>query len=138
MSKQNVQKIEVVFAQATKTFFGIVVASILTACVTMGNLHLSGTLEELKRNYPQVKQIVIEEAANNGFGTLTSEVKPSEFNNWEGELFFQLKTANGTDQLFVTFRNLPQGVDIWVHGAGTRSNPDSAAKAIAARLTKLK
>jgi hypothetical protein len=126
------------FARAIKVLVSIVVVSIITACVSIGNTHLLGTQEEFKRNYPQIKQIAIEEAANNGFGTLTSEVKPSEFNNWEGELFFQLNTANGTDQLFVTFRNLPQGVDIWVHGAGTRSNPDSAAKAIAARLTQLK
>ena len=138
MLKQNMQKVDVVIARATKILIGIVVASILTACVSVGSLHLRGTHEELERNYPQIKKIAIEEAANNGFGTLTSEVKPSKFNNWEGELFFQLKTPNGTDQLFVTFRNKPEGVDIWVHGAGTRSNPDSASKAIAARLAELK
>lgn len=126
------------FARATKIFIGIVVASILAACISVGSVRLLATHEEFERNYSQIKKIAIEEAANNGFGTLTSEVKPSKFNNWEGELFFQLKTANGTDQLFVTFRNKPDGVDIWVHGAGTRSNPDSAAKAISARLVKLK
>ena len=137
ISKQNMRKNNV-FARGAMIFIGSVLTSILTACVSMGSAHLLATQEELLKNYPQIKQIVIEEAANNGFGTLTSEVKPSEFNNWEGELFFQLKTANGIDQLFVTFRNRPQGVDIWVHGAGTRSNPDSAAKAISARLAKMK
>ena len=79
----------------------------------------------------------MEEAANNGFGALTSEVKPSEYNDWTGRLFFQLKTSNGTDQLFVDFNRVDTGVNIWIHGAGTRSNPDSAAKAIQARITQL-
>jgi len=96
------------------------------------------TQEEFNRNYPEMRRIIIEEAANNGFGTLTSEVKPSQYNDWKGQLFFALVTSNGTDQLFVEFERQANGVGIWIHGAGTRANPESAAKAISARLIRLK
>jgi hypothetical protein len=121
-----------------KSVIAIILISVLTACVSLGSERLSATSEVFTRNYSSIKQIAIEEAANNGFGTLTSEVKPSEFNDWKGQLFFQLVTTNGTDQLFVKFSENPEGIDIWIHGAGTRANPDSAAKAISARIAKLK
>mgnify|MGYP001588631348 FL=1 len=87
--------------------------------------------------YSSIRKIVIEEAANNGFSTLTSEVKPSQFNGWKGQLFFQLVTPNGTDQLFVEFEKKNEGVSVWAHGAGTRGNASSAAKSITARLSQL-
>ena len=88
-------------------------------------------------NYQAIKAMLIEEAANSGFGTLSSEIKPSEFNGWKGQLFFQLKTANGTDQLFIEFKNIDAGVEVYVHGAGTRSDPKSAAASIEAHLANL-
>ncbi len=118
-------------------FLIFLAACAVAGCVTLGSARFSLTQEYFLENYPQIKSIIVEEAANNGFGALTSEVKPSEFNDWTGKLFFQLKTANGTDQLFVEFSKDPNGVNIWVHGAGTRSNPDSAAKAIQARLSRI-
>jgi len=103
----------------------------------MGNQRFAMKANTFVANYPKIKKIIVEEAANNGFGALTSEVKPSEYNNFEGRLFFQLKTTNGMDQLFADFKRTENGVNIWIHGGGTRANPDSAAKAIEARLKHL-
>ena len=124
-------------SQSTKVFAGILIALTLQGCVTMGSQRFALKPETITSNYAQVKQIVLEEAANNGFKELTSEIRPSEYNGYEGRLFFQLKTPAGTDQLFVDFKKTDVGVSVNVHGAGTRSNPDSAAKAIQARLSRL-
>lgn len=116
----------------------LLILCILTSCVTMGSQRL--VLRQnlfTSANYTSVKQIVVEEAANNGFSQLTSEVRPSEFNGWKGQLYFALVTPNGTDQLFVEFLRQGEGVSVHMHGAGTRANPDSASKAIAARLRQL-
>jgi len=89
------------------------------------------------KHYEDVKRIVLEEAANNGFTQMTGEIKPSQYNGWKGQIYFSLVTPNGTDQLFVEFE--PQGdlESVYVNGAGTRTNGDSAAQAIQARLGKL-
>jgi len=90
--------------------------------------------EELVVNkYETLRKIVIEEAGNNGFSQLTSEIKPSKYNEQKGRLFFSLKTPMGTDQLFADF---DKG-NINVHGAGFRSNPESAIKAITIRIKEL-
>jgi hypothetical protein len=110
---------------------------ITQGCGTIGNQRLIMKEDTFQTKYSTIKQIVIEEAANNGFSTLTSEIKPSEYNNWKGRFFFQLKTAGGTDQLFVDFKKTPEGISVWTHGAGIRGDANSAAKAIAARLGQL-
>lgn len=120
-----------------RIFFGFLIAVTLQACVTMGSQRFTMRTETFATNYPKIKKIVVEEAANNGFSELTSEVKPSRYNDYEGQLFFQLKTGNGTDQLFVEFKKVENGVAVNVHGGGTRANPASAAKAIEARLKEL-
>jgi hypothetical protein len=109
----------------------------LSGCVTIGRGAVVFSRGLQPAEYESIKKIVVEEAANNGFRELTSEVKPSEFNNWKGQLFFSLKTPNGTDQLFVEFERQASGVVMKMHGAGTRSNPDSAIKAIASRVKPL-
>jgi hypothetical protein len=109
----------------------------LSGCVTTGRGAVVFSRGLQPGEYESIKKIVVEEAANNGFRELTSEVKPSEFNNWKGQLFFSLKTPNGTDQLFVEFERQASGVVMKMHGAGTRSNPDSAIKAISARVKPL-
>lgn len=124
------------FTRTSKLLIFAILTVILNACVSMGNARLSATQDEFVRNYPLIKSIAIEEAANNGFGALTSEVKPSKYNNWKGQLYFSLVTPNGTDQLFVKFERKGDSVGIWVHGAGTRGNADSAAQAISARILK--
>jgi hypothetical protein len=110
---------------------------ITQGCVAIGNERLVIKEDTFQAKYSTIRQIVIEEAANNGFSTLTSEIKPSEYNNWKGRFFFQLITANGTDQFFVDFKKTPEGISVWTHGAGTRGDASSAAKAIAARLGQL-
>lgn len=120
-----------------EVFLCFLVASLLHGCVTVGSERLVLKEDTFASKYPSIRQVVIDEAANNGFSTLTSEVKPSEFNAWKGRLFFQLVTPNGTDQLFVDFERKAGGVSVWAHGAGTRGNANSAAKAIAARLRQL-
>lgn len=106
----------------------------LAGCVTLGSSRLLVKQDVFAAKYEAIKRIVLEEAANNGFGQLTSEVKPSEFNGWKGKLYFALVTPNGTDQLFVEFQRQGDSVSVYTHGAGTRANPDSAARAIEARL----
>jgi hypothetical protein len=115
----------------------ICITFFISGCVTIGSdrflLEKSVTFDQ----YNLIKQIIVEEAGSNGFGTLTSEIKPSEHNNWEGQLYFKLVTPNGTDQLFAEFSKKEGQISVYIHGAGTRSNPDSAAKAVRARLTKI-
>ncbi len=106
-------------------------------CVTLGSEQLLLKQAVFSSSYAHIKSIVLEEAANNGFSQLTSEVKPSEFNQWKGKMYFALVTPNGTDQLFVEFQRQGDSVSVNIHGAGTRGNPDSAAKAITARLRQL-
>lgn len=113
------------------------IALITQGCITVGNERLVIKEDTFQAKYSTIKQIVIEEAANNGFSTLTSEIKPSQYNNWKGRFFFQLTTAGGTDQLFVDFKKAPEGISVWTHGAGIRGNANSASKAIAARLGQL-
>ena len=86
--------------------------------------------------YSVIKKVIIEEAANGGFASLTGEIKPSQYNNWTGQLYFSLKTPNGTDQFYAKFEKMLQGdkVQLFMHGSGTRTNPDSAIKAINGRL----
>ncbi|MCA1773831.1 MAG: hypothetical protein LC677_14985, partial [Halomonas sp.] len=121
-------------------FKKIILISLLTivaGCVSVGWEQLTLSKSTFENQYPQIKKIATEEAANYGFSDLTSEVKPSQFNDYKGRLFFQLETTNGTDQLFVDFSPDPQGVAVKVHGAGTRGDADAAAQAISARLKKL-
>lgn len=120
-----------------KAFLCIFVVSLFQGCVTIGSGRLVMKEDTFASKYSSIKQIVIKEAANNGFSTLTSEIKPSQYNGWEGRLFFQLVTPNGTDQLFEDFKKKAEGVSVLAHGAGTRGNASSAAKAIAARLSQL-
>lgn len=115
----------------------MVVVLSLSGCITTGRGAVVFSRGLQPGEYESIKKIVVEEAANNGFRELTSEVKPSEFNSWKGQLFFSLKTPNGTDQLFVEFERQASGVVMKMHGAGTRSNPDSAIKAIASRVKPL-
>ncbi len=126
------------FTRFQKVFLCIFVVSLFQGCVTVGSERLVMKNDTFASKYSSIRQIVIEEAANNGFSTLTSEVKPSQFNGWEGQLFFQLVTPNGTDQLFVEFEKKNEGVSVWAHGAGTRGNASSAAKSISARLSQLR
>ncbi len=115
----------------------LVLLIIVAGCVTLGSSRLLVKQDVFAANYEAIKRIVLEEAANNGFGQLTSEVKPSTFNRWKGQLCFALVTPNGTDQLFVEFQRQGDSVSVYTHGGGTRANPDSAAKAIEARLRQL-
>ncbi len=113
------------------------IALITQGCITIGNERLVIKEDTFEAKYATIKQIVVEEAANNGFSTLTSEIKPSQYNDWKGRLFFQLKTAGGTDQLFIDFKKTPEGISVYAHGGGIRGNANSACKAIAARLGQL-
>ena len=91
----------------------------------------------LVNQYDAIKKIVIEEAANNGFYPFPIEVKPSQFNNWKGQLYFSRATPMGTDQLFVNFKSQGDKISVYMYGAGTKASPDSAIKAITARLSQL-
>ncbi|KAF0221284.1 MAG: hypothetical protein FD174_422 [Geobacteraceae bacterium] len=105
----------------------------VTGCITLGHDRAELKTDLVKNKYEIIKKIVLEEAANNGFSQLTSEIKPSQYNDWKGKLYFALMTPNGTDQLFIEFNK----DSVYMHGAGTRTNPDSAIKAIRAKIDQL-
>lgn len=104
-------------------------------CITTGSagLRLPDGWMRKSSNYEKIRKIVIEEARNNGFSNLTSEIKPTKYNDYKGKLYFLLKTNRGQDQLVVDFDK----DTIMMQGAGTRSNPDSAIKAIKDRIRNL-
>ena len=78
LRQQSIAREIFIFSQISKALVGVLVAVILTACVTVSSLRLTLKPETITANYPRIKQIVVEEAANNGFRELTSEIKPTE------------------------------------------------------------
>jgi hypothetical protein len=100
------------------------------------NTRISGTESDFERDYPRIREIVIEEAKNNGFPQLASEITPTKANEWKGGLFFTLRTGAGTDNFAVDFYKSGDRVVTYLHGAGTRTQPGGAAKAIVERLNK--
>ncbi|MDD4909911.1 MAG: hypothetical protein PHR44_04440 [Candidatus Omnitrophica bacterium] len=115
----------------------LMVFMFVSGCATMGSGRFMLRQDLIVNQYDTIKEIVIEEAANNGFSHLVSEVKPSQFNNWRGQLYFALKTPSGTDQLYVKLGKKGDQFSVYMYGAGTRANPDSAIKAITTRLNQL-
>lgn len=115
----------------------LVVLLFVSGCVTMGSGRLVLRQDLLANQCDTIKKIVIEEAANNGFSQFPSEIKPSQFNNWRGQLYFALITPNGIDNLSVNFKMKGDKISVYMYGAGTRANPDSAIKAITVRLSQL-
>jgi len=94
--------------------------------------------EDLVLNeYVKIRRIIIEEAANNGFPTLRSEVKPLEINGWKGKLYFTLKTEAGWDNLTVNIKRKGENFVIDMVGAATVANVKGAVQAIKARLSEL-
>jgi len=88
---------------------------------------------QVSAKYDKIKRIAIEEAKNNGFDGLPNENKPSKYNDYVGQLLFQLKTADGTDSLFVRFNH----DNVCISGAGMVARPDTALKAIFDRYQHL-
>ena len=104
-------------------------------CATTGKITLR---EDLVMNkYDVIRKIVIEEAANNGFPTLRSEIKPLEINNWKGKLYFTFKTSAGWDNLTVKIKREGDNFVVDMVGAATKANPKGAIAAIKARLGEL-
>lgn len=108
---------------------------IIVGCATTGNLTLK---EDLVTNqYDTIRQIVIEEAAKNGFPTLRSEVKPTELNNWKGKLYFTYFTGLGWDNLTVKIKRKGDKFDVDMVGAATKANVKGAIEGIKTRLGTL-
>ena len=104
-------------------------------CATTGKMTLR---EDVVMNkYVTIRKIVIEEAANNGFPTLRSEVKPSKINKWKGKLYFTVWTGLGWDNLTVRIKRKGDNFVVDLVGAATQANPKGAIKAIKARLSEL-
>ena len=111
---------------------------LLTGCgITVANQRLLLPQDLVDNKYETVRTIIIEEAANNGFGTPASEIKPSKYNDYKGRVYFKLTTGMGTDQLTVELEPKGGKVSVYIHGAGTKGNADGAVKAITARLEQL-
>lgn len=110
---------------------------IITGCVSVTTRKISLREDLILNEYVTIRRIVIEEAANNGFPTLRSEVKPLEINKWRGKLYFTVKTAAGWDNLTVKIKRKGDNFVVEMVGAATVANPKGAIKAIEARLSEL-
>jgi hypothetical protein len=110
---------------------------LITGCVSMGREKINLREDLILNEYAKIRRIVIEEAANNGFPTLKSEIKPLEINEWKGKLYFTEKTAAGWDNLTVKFKRKGDTFVIDMVGAATVANPKGAVQAIKARLSEL-
>ena len=109
----------------------------ITGCVSMGKGQINLREDLVLIEYVQIRRIIIEEAANNGFPTLRSEVKPIEINGWKGKLYFTLKTEAGWDNLTVNIKRKGDNFVIDMVGAATVANVKGAVQAIKARLNEL-
>lgn len=110
---------------------------VLSGCGTVGSHRLAVRQDTFDKRYDTIKQIVLEEAANHGYSQLTSEVKPSKFTTGKARLYFAVKTGAGTDTFTVEFRPAASGVEVYMHGGGTKADAKGAIRAIAARLQEL-
>jgi hypothetical protein len=109
----------------------------ITGCVSVTTSKMSLREDLILNEYVTIRRIVIEEAANNGFPTLRSEVKPLEINKWKGKLYFTVKTRAGWDNLTVKIKRKGDNFVVEMVGAATVANPKGAIKAIEARLSEL-
>ena len=113
---------------------------LLFACgVSVGHQNLVLPEDVVANQYEAVRTVVVEEAANNGYGAApTSEIKPSKYNNYKGKIYYALTTGAGTDQLTFTLDPAENGkVAVNINGGGTKGDPKGAIKAITERLQKL-
>lgn len=134
MAKKNIFLKSKVFLFSVAS---LMVLLFVSGCATMGSGRIMLRQDLLVNQYDTIKKIVIEEAANNGFYPFPIEVKPSQSNNWKGQLYFSRATPMGTDQLFVNFKSQGDKISVYMYGAGTKANPDAAIKAITVRLSQL-
>ena len=109
----------------------------ITGCVSMGRGQINLREDLVLNEYVKIRRIIIEEAVNNGFPTLRSEVKPLEINGWKGKLYFTLKTEAGWDNLTVNIKRKGENFVIDMVGAATVANVKGAVQAIKARLSEL-
>ena len=109
----------------------------ITGCVSMGRGQINLREDLVLNEYVKIRRIIIEEAANNGFPTIRSEVKPLEINGWKGKLYFTLKTEAGWDNLTVNIKRKGDNFVIDMVGAATVANVKGAVQAIKARLSEL-
>lgn len=105
--------------------------------ITVAHQRLLLPQDLVDSKYEAVRTVILEEAANNGFGTPASEIKPSKYNEYKGRIYFRLVTGAGTDQLTVELEPEDGKVSVYVHGAGTKGDADGAVKAITERLEQL-
>ncbi len=106
-------------------------------CVTVGTGKINLKEDLVINQYDTIRNIVIEEAANNGFPTLRTEVKPLEINKWSGKLYFAVKTSQGWDNLTVKIKKVDDHFVVDMTGAATKANPKGAIEAIKTRLGQL-
>jgi len=83
-------------------------------------------------NYDKLRSIIVEEATNNGFSNLT-EVKPSQYNNWEGKLSF----VTHSDKFMAEIIRDGNKYSLYMHGGTTTANVDGAIRAITQRVAEL-
>lgn len=109
----------------------------ITGCVSLGRGQINLKEDLILNEYAKIRRIIIEEAANNGFPTLRSEVKPLETNGWKGKLYFTVKTEAGWDNLTVNIKRKGDNFVIDMVGAATVANPKGAVEAIKGKLGEL-
>ena len=110
----------------------------LASCVTLGTEAFKLPLSAFQSHYHEIKMIVMRDAAKNGYGNLTSYVKPSKYTGWKGHMYFSVKTDYGTDELRVEFFLLDGSYEaVSIIGAGMEGKPHAAEREILGDIRKL-
>ncbi len=113
---------------------GVLAVPFVAGCVTAGSQSLTFREDSFVSQYDQIRQVLIEEARNNGFGALQQEVKPSELNGWKGLFYFTARTPYGEDNLTVKLERVGGRLEINVIAGAMRASADGFLRAINSRL----
>jgi hypothetical protein len=118
-----------------KKIFCLLLTLLLTACGTLAKTQCVMFQPGIvTAKYDKMKSIAVEESKQYGFDKLTTEIKPSKYNNFVGEMSFQTKTTNlGNDVLNIQFDH----DKVCFQGIATTARPDTAIKAILDRYQHL-
>ena len=73
--------------KVVNSLFVSCIVVLISGCLSVGSLGLKLDDNVSFEQYDQIKRIVVEEAASNGFSTFTSEIVPTEYNNWKGHWY---------------------------------------------------
>ena len=126
--------------KTNRVVISVLMIMLISGCGTFKTATVYVAEDQFMKKYELIRKVVQEEAVNNGWNQLNeqnSEVKPSPYNNWEGEILYRLKTVHGIDTLRVQFQKRGKEIRVYMLGTGMQANGESAVKAIVSKLQQL-